>query len=110
MTDSTSSPVQLIDANAQTIGRIINRRRTELGLSPIDLARRTGLARSYIYDIEADRTVYPATEKLAALLRSLSLSADDVLAEAGLLDRRRATTTCARSFPRLTPSAGSWAR
>lgn len=64
------------------VGEMIADRRTELGLSGYELARRTGIRASTILRIERGDT-QPSTEKLDILAGALGINPSQLLAAAG---------------------------
>lgn len=72
------------DAGAR-LGPILKRSRIEQGIPAAQLARDTGLSRSYLSYLETGRFAEVGLDKLVRLLLALDLSADRVLQEAGYL-------------------------
>jgi flavin reductase (DIM6/NTAB) family NADH-FMN oxidoreductase RutF len=59
-------------------GRLLERRLTELDLSPADLARRTGLSRSHLYQLLRGDRADPRATTLQRLAEALDLSLTDL--------------------------------
>lgn len=68
--------------NTTPVGSLIQQRRTELGLSGYELARRCGIQCSTILRIERGE-VQPTAEKLDVLARELQLDPSILLSAAG---------------------------
>lgn len=66
----------------QSVGDLIAARRSELGLSGYELARRTGIQSSTVLRIERGET-QPSAEKLDVLAGALGIDPSQLLAAAG---------------------------
>ncbi len=69
-----------IDPRERTVGQRVRKYREAQGYSLTDLARASGVSRSYLYQVESGESS-PTEEKLVALARALGVSASDLLGE-----------------------------
>lgn len=69
----------------RTLGQVIREARIERGLSVQELARRSEIARSYLYRVEEDSFGSVQVDTFCRLIETLHLSADWVLGEIGFL-------------------------
>lgn len=72
---------------SQRLGEAVKKARQELGISQPELARRTGLSKSYLSYLEAGRYEEIGIGKFALLVDALDISADDLLARAGMTNK-----------------------
>ena len=72
---------------ARTLGQVIRQARIERGLSVQELARQSEVARSYLYRVEEDSFGSIQVETLCRLIKTLHLSADQVLGDSGFLPK-----------------------
>lgn len=70
------------EKQAKALGELLQRRRTELGLSIRDLERETGIDNSAILRIEQGRRASPMPDTLTKLARALQLPLADIFAYA----------------------------
>jgi len=82
---------------AERLGPVFHKLRTDRKIPTQQLSEETGLDYSYIAHLERGRFKDMGIEKFARLVRALSISADQVLAEMGLLPKGAA--------PRIDPKA-----
>jgi transcriptional regulator with XRE-family HTH domain len=78
-----------MDCGVAPLGRVRispRGRAQELGLSQPELARRTGLSKSYVNYLEAGKYDEIGIGKFVLLVKALDISADDLLGRAGLLE------------------------
>jgi transcriptional regulator with XRE-family HTH domain len=75
---------------ARQLGALIRARRRAAGLTAAEVADAAGLSRSYLSYLETGHFAEIGVEKLSRVLRTLDLSADEVLAEAGYLPAKPA--------------------
>jgi transcriptional regulator with XRE-family HTH domain len=69
------------------LGAWIRERRTAQGVSQRELADRASMSRSYLCDLERGRGKQPSLAVLQSLARALGEDQDEVLRQAGLLNR-----------------------
>ena len=72
---------------SRRLGEVVKKGRQELDLSQPDLAKKTGLSRSYISYLESGKYEEIGIAKLALLAAALEMSADQILADAGYIKR-----------------------
>ena len=72
----------MADTDGRSLGEVLRSRRVETDVSLRDLAKKLGLAPSYVSDIENDRRV-PSEDVLQRLAAELGLRFDDLMARAG---------------------------
>jgi transcriptional regulator with XRE-family HTH domain len=72
----------MADKDGRSLGEGLRCKRVEMDISLRDLAKKLGLAPSYLSDIENDRRV-PSEEVLQRLATELKLKFDDLMARAG---------------------------
>lgn len=78
-----------VNTKSETLGDYVKRKRAELGLSILDIERRSraggakGISNGYITQIENDPTINPSSEKLKALARGLGVPEHELLTVAG---------------------------
>jgi transcriptional regulator with XRE-family HTH domain len=70
-------------ANAASLGQLVRERRARLRLTQLELARRVGVSRSAISELEAGRIEQPRASVFARLATALGLPAAALLAAAG---------------------------
>lgn len=78
-------------SNQDQLGRAIKKLREDLGVSAAELARRSGLSRSYISYLESGRFKDVGLDKFARIAAALEVSADQMLIAAGYLPASRET-------------------
>lgn len=83
----TPSPAVKEIKLSQRLGEVVKKARQDLGLSQPELAKQTGLSKSYISYLESGKYDEIGIAKLALLVDALELSADQLLTEAGYLNR-----------------------
>lgn len=71
-----------MDAQGETLGDRVRRYREALGYTLTDLARESGVSRSYLYQVESGESS-PTEEKLLALANALGVTANELL---GIVD------------------------
>lgn len=69
------------------LGEILSRKRRERRMTLSDLAQRTGLAMSYLSELERGRFQDIGVEKFCRIVEVLDLSAEQVLTESGHLTK-----------------------
>ena len=69
---------------AERLGPVFHKLRTERRIPTSQLSKETGLDPSYLAHLERGRFKDMGIEKFARLVRALSISADEVLAQMGL--------------------------
>lgn len=72
----------MADTDGRSLGEVLRSKRVETDISLRDLAKRLGLAPSYLSDIENDRRV-PSEDVLQRIAAELNLKFDDLMARAG---------------------------
>jgi transcriptional regulator with XRE-family HTH domain len=72
----------MADTDGRSLGEVLRSKRVETDVSLRDLAKRLGLAPSYLSDIENDRRV-PSEDVLQRIAAELNLKFDDLMARAG---------------------------
>jgi transcriptional regulator with XRE-family HTH domain len=78
-------------SNQDQLGRAIKKLRQDLGISASDLARASGLSRSYISYLENGRFKDIGIDKFARIASALEISADQLVIAAGYLPASRET-------------------
>jgi len=78
-------------SNQDQLGRAIKKLRQDLGISASELAKRSGLSRSYISYLESGRFKDVGLDKFARIAAALEVSADQLLIAAGYLPASRET-------------------
>lgn len=68
------------------LGRVIRSLRESQGVTATALAKEAGISRSYLSYLETGQFNEIGVEKLAAIVRALKVSAEEVLARAGYLE------------------------
>lgn len=81
------SPATARTRNRQRLGEVVKLGRQQLGLTQLELSRRTGLSKSYVSYLEAGQYEEIGVAKFALLVEVLGVSADQFLTQAGYLDR-----------------------
>ncbi len=71
------------------LGELLSQKRQEHNLTLTELSNRTGLAMSYLSDLERGRFQDIGVEKFSRIVEALNLSADEMLTESGHLSPRR---------------------
>ena len=71
---TTGAPGPTPEQDAEDLGTVLREAREARGVSPAELARRTGLTPSEVLDLEAGRVV-PATPPSTACMRALGFVA-----------------------------------
>lgn len=71
---------------AIVVGELVKRRRTQRGLTQVELGRRTGLSQNYISKLEQGQVELPQRGTLDALGGALELPVEDFYRAAGVLD------------------------
>jgi transcriptional regulator with XRE-family HTH domain len=61
------------------VAEVVRQTRSDLGLSGVELARRSGVSRAHVHLIEHGRTVV-SIEKFVAIAHGLGMSASDLMA------------------------------
>ena len=74
-------------AIGSALGGWIRERRSTQGVSQRELADRAGMSRSYLCDLERGRGKQPSMNVLQALARALGEDPDELLRQAGLIQR-----------------------
>ena len=74
---------------SQRLGEVVKKARLDLGMSQLDLAKRTGLSTSYISYLESGKYEEIGIAKLALIVDALEMSADQLLTEAGYVNRAK---------------------
>jgi transcriptional regulator with XRE-family HTH domain len=62
----------------ENFGQALRQLRESVGIGLSEMARRTGLARSHLYRLEAGESQAPSTETLNALADALGVEAEDL--------------------------------
>lgn len=75
--------MQLPETFASTCCQVIRERRQRLGLSQEEIARRSGLARSYICDVERGAR-HPSLRNVSTLARALEIPTSELIAQVEL--------------------------
>ncbi|MBX9685359.1 MAG: helix-turn-helix domain-containing protein [Candidatus Obscuribacterales bacterium] len=75
--------MQLPETFAATCCQVIRDRRQKLGLSQEEIARRSGLARSYICDVERGAR-HPSLRNVSTLARALEIATSELIAQVEL--------------------------
>jgi len=75
--------MQLPETFAATCCQVIRDRRQKLGLSQEEIARRSGLARSYICDVERGAR-HPSLRNVSTLARALEIDTSELIAQVEL--------------------------
>jgi transcriptional regulator with XRE-family HTH domain len=75
--------MQLPETFASTCCQVIRDRRQRLGLSQEEIARRSGLARSYICDVERGAR-HPSLRNVSTLARALEIATSELIAQVEL--------------------------
>lgn len=70
---------------SQRLGAAIQKARQDIGISQSELAKRTGLSKSYLNYLEAGRYDEIGIGKFALLVEALDISADEMLRRAGIV-------------------------
>ncbi len=75
----------------RTLGQLIREKRLERGVTVLEFARRSGMARSYLYRVEEGSFDDIRMDKFCRIVATLQISADQLLQEAGYLPPKPAT-------------------
>lgn len=81
------SPATARTRKRQKLGDAVRLGRQQLGLTQLELSRQTGLSKSYVSYLEAGQYEEIGVAKFALLVEALNISADQLLTQAGYLDR-----------------------
>ena len=92
-----SAAVREVKLN-QRLGEVIRKARQDLGISQPELARQTGLSKSYLSYLESGKYEEIGIAKLALIAEALEMSADRLLTDSGYLNRPKPAQPKANRF------------
>lgn len=92
------------EESRKKLGEFISRIRQERGLSFGQMAKATGFAKSYLFDVENGEATLPPLSRLRVIARALDLDEADLLEAAGYLPEMGAYLRAKYDLPE--PTAG----